>query len=189
MGDNPFVRVLVSGLMAFALGAGEPPSPPDSVPTPVRPFFDGNPFRVDWSGVRPCREAWEADWRIWMEPVLISPRAGFRGRRLPGATVVVVDRVQDERSERFLDLTAAWAPVLSRSFQVGWQSPYTAEMLSEFMGMSGTNFHPPSIPSVWYNGLVPYWVQQGWASSSGVSISAGSANTNRPMILYPNGKR
>ena len=137
-------------------------------------------FTWDWVLVLPPREFGAGPWRDWVSEAPGHGKGRLRG--LPGATVIVYDQFLDERKDRFVALNAAWAPVLARSFQMGWQSPYTAQMLSEFMTMSGVNFHPPTIPSVWYNALIPYWVQQGWRSPLGVQVGASG---DRPIMLYP----
>ena len=131
-------------------------------------------------------------WQDWIASAK-RPNRPLRSRSMPGATVEVVDWFVDAQKERVLELNAKWAPVLARSFQQGWQSPYTGQMLSEFMGMHGADFHPPTVPSVFYNGLIPYWVQQGWDSplgspgfhmgSSGISVNVNAEP--RHMMLYP----
>ena len=103
---------------------------------------------------------------------------------MPGTTVEVVDRFLDDHQERVLELNASWAPILVRSYQMGWQSSCTAQMLGEFMTMTAADLRPPSVPSVWYNGLIPYWVQQGWKSPLGNVLVVGETQ-NRPMMLYP----
>jgi hypothetical protein len=159
-------------------------------------------FAWEWSIVLPMREWGGGDWRAWVASEQAPRRAG-RVRGVPGATVEVVDRFLDERRERILELNTTWAPALARSFQLGWRSSYTAQILSEFMGMTAANLRPPSVPSVFYNGLIPYWVLQGWESPAGATAGsspgfwAGSSTgrvvisntpSDRPMILYP-GKR
>ncbi len=139
----------------------------------------------DLALVLPAPDFLSGHWQDWVAPAKLPKRAA-RSRAMPGATVEVVDWFVDAQKERVRELNATWAPVLARSFQMGWHSPYTAEMLSEFMGMHGTDFRPPTIPSVFYNGLVPYWVQQGWRSASGSSSIRVNANTEpRHMMLYP----
>ncbi len=124
-------------------------------------------------------------WQDWVTSAKV-PKRTARSRAMPGATVEVVDWFVDAQKERVLELNAAWAPVLARSFQMGWRSPYTAQMLSEFMSMHGANFRPPTIPSVFYNGLIPYWVQQGWGSAAGASSLRVNVNAEpRHMMLYP----
>jgi len=98
--------------------------------------------------------------------------------------VEVVDRFLEDHQERVLELNASWAPILVRSFQMGWQSSCTAQMLGEFMTMTAADLRPSSVPSVWYNGLIPYWVQQGWKSPLGNVLVVGETQ-NRPMMLYP----
>lgn len=169
-------------LLAGATWAVEPPSNPTGkalhVVSPI-PWA----FSLDWTLVLVPRElGWDGDWRTWLS---VDQETGKpRARKIPGATVVVVDRFLDERQERALELNTSWAPVLARSFQLGWQSPYGAQVLGEFMGMTAANMRAPSIPSVFYNCLIPYWVQQeGWESSTGIKVTATSSP--KPMILYP----
>ena len=148
----------------------------------------GNPaqrtFGWEWSMLLSLGEFGSSDWRSW-----VSERQTFNvvrrkpGRVIPGATVEVVERFYNLHQERFQELNATLAPIMVRAFQIGEYSSTGAQMLSEFMAMSGSNFHPPNIPSVWYNGLIPYWVQQGWPSASGITVTA--APENRPMIFYP----
>lgn len=159
--------------------------PPGAIAEQQPGFAPVRPSIWDWYIPLPTRELGTTDWRDWVAGDDLSTRTrGGRRPRISGATVVVADRFLDEAQERVLELNTTWAPVLAQAFKLGWQSPYTAEMLSEFMGMHGTNFHPPSIPSVWYNGLMPYWVQQGWASSTGVQVTARPSPQH--MALYPN---
>jgi len=94
-----------------------------------------------------------------------------------------VDRFLDEHQEQVLELNTTWAPVLAKSFQMGWQSPYTGQMLAEFMTMTAANLRAPSIPSVWYNGLVPYWVQQGWGGPLGLHVTTNASPQH--LMLYP----
>ena len=140
----------------------------------------------DWDGsmLLSMGEFGSSDWRSWVserQPVKVVRRKPSRA--ILGATVEVVERYYNLHQERVHELNAAMAPIMVRAFQIGELSSTGAQMLSEFMAMSGSNFHPPSIPSVWYNGLIPYWVQQGWPSFSGITVTA--APENRPMIFYP----
>ena len=133
----------------------------------------------------PAPDFLSGHWQDWVASARRS-KPTARSRVMPGTTVEVVDWFVDAQKERVRELNAAWAPVLARSFQMGWRSPYTAEMLSEFMGMHGADFRPPTIPSVFYNGLIPYWVQQGWRSASGSSSVRVNTNTEpRHLMLYP----
>ncbi len=135
--------------------------------------------------VLPAPDFLSGAWQDWVASAKL-PKRTARTRAMPGATVEVVDWFVDAQKERVLELNAAWAPVLARSFQMGWRSPYTAQMLSEFMSMHGADFRPPSIPSVFYNGLIPYWVQQGWGSAAGASSIHVNVNAEpRHMMLYP----
>lgn len=145
------------------------------------------PFVWNGSILLPQRELGSGDWRSWVAPQEAKKTLGrSRARGIPGATVEVLDRFLDERQAKVLEFNAAWAPILARSFQTGWQNSYTGQMLAEFMTMTAGDLRPPSIPAVWYNGLTPYWVQQGWGSALGMNVSATSSP--KPMILYP-GKR
>jgi len=129
-------------------------------------------FELGWSVFLPQGEFGSSDWRHWVaEKQPLNGRK--RGRGVPGATVVVVDSFLEIHRERVMELNAAAAPMAARAFRVGEGSSITRQMLSEFMGMYGSNFRPPSLPSVWYNGLVPYWVQQGWSSPSGPTVTVG----------------
>ncbi len=169
-----------SFLLAGAVGASEPlPLPALEAPQA------GPPQAFTWVMVLPARDWGGGEWRTWVGSDLTSRKVGRSRRGTPGATVEVVERFFDERQERILDFKATWKPVLARSFQLGWQSSYTGEMLSEFMTMTAANLGPLSVPSVWYNGLIPYWVQQGWDSSMGSRVSITSTPSDRPMILYP----
>lgn len=140
------------------------------------------PFSWDWSLILSQGLLGSSDWRSWISDRSTPPPKG-KLRRIPGATVEVVDRVIDLRRDQVLELNASIAPVLVSSFLMGERSSVTSQMLTEFMSMHGSNFHPPTLPSVWYNGLIPYWVQQGWSSASGVTVRTNSEV--RPVMLYP----
>jgi len=97
-----------------------------------------------------------------------------------------VDSLFSIHQDRVRELNLAFTPVMVQSFRIGEASSITSQMLSEFMAMHGANFQPPTIPSVWYNGLIPYWVQQGWGSASGGSSLRVNVNAEpRHMMLYP----
>lgn len=89
-------------------------------------------------------------------------KKGQASQGIPGATVEVVATVEQVRKERFEAFQLEMAPLVFHAYRIGASSPYTAQMLSEFMGMTADSLRPPTIPSVFYNATVPYWVQQGW---------------------------
>jgi len=179
------LTVIFSVFLAGQVLAAEPPR---------KPTFSGEPNdaglqqALDWELVfaGPSPDFVSGHWQDWIATSKLPKRVS-RARAMPGATVEVLDWFVDAQKERVLELNAAWAPVLARSFQMGWRSPYTAQMLSEFMSMHGADFRPPTSPSVFYNGLVPYWVQQGWGSASGGSSLRVNVNADPPrhMMLYP----
>ena len=169
-----------AALFAGALGATEPPAKPAPEASQARP---AEGFTWAWTLLLPPRGLEGGDWHSWVASDQRTPRKGGR-RGMPGTTVEVVDRFLDDHQERVLELNASWAPILVRSFQMGWQSSCTAQMLGEFMTMTAADLRPPSVPSVWYNGLIPYWVQQGWKSPLGNVLVVGETQ-NRPMMLYP----
>lgn len=126
-------------------------------------------------------------------PLRLEKRPAPRG--VPGATVEVVATVEQVRKERFQAFQFEVAPLVFQAFQIGASSPYTAEMLSEFMGMTADSFRPPTIPSVFYNATVPYWVQQGWdgpltglghqRSTWSWGLSGQINDLHRPLIPGP----
>jgi len=142
-------------------------------------------FAWEWSIVLPTRElSGGGDWRDWVAATVLPRKKGqSRARLTPGATVEVVERFLDERKERALEFNATWAPVLARSFQLGWDNSYGYQVLGEFMSMTAADLRPPTIPSVFYNGLIPYWVQQGWGSQRGIQVTV--SESPRPIMLYP----
>lgn len=180
-------RCLTALFLATLLGQRLLAEPPGASLPGVKSEAAPVPQPLSWELVFavPGPDFVSGHWQDWVTASKL-PKRGTRIRPMPGATVEVVDWFVDAQKERVLELNAAWAPVLARSFQMGWRSPYTAQMLSEFMGMHGANFHPPTIPSVFYNGLIPYWVQQGWGSASGGSSLRVNVNAEpRHMMLYP----
>lgn len=115
-------------------------------------------------------------------------------RAVPGATVEVVDQLEEVRKEQFLAFQAYLAPLAFDAFRLGEGSDIAAQMLAEFMTMRAENLRPPSLPSVFYNAQVPYWVQQGWKGPYGSGslvggwLSMGSSpvlDVDRPLIPYP----
>ncbi len=193
MDMNRALTAFFSILLAGVTGSAEPPSGPVSDAPPAVSLTALEPsggFDWAWVLLLPPRELGSGDWRAWVGSDAVPGRQGrSRGRGIPGATVEVVERFLDERQERVLELNTTWAPILARSFQMGWQSPYTSQLLGEFMTMTAANLRPPTVPPVFYNCLIPYWVQQGWDSSLGSSAGSRVVITNtssdRPMILYP----
>ena len=107
----------------------------------------------------------EKPWRLslssaifWTRPATRprGSRALGRGSRIePGITVEVTDRLDPVMAERARTFRAETLPALRYAFSVGWHSPYTGEMLAEFMAMDPANTRPPSIPRVWYNCIRP----------------------------------
>ncbi len=171
-------RSIFSLILAAAAGFAQ--VTPDSGQTPLL----SEAFGGGWSILLPRTELGSADWRVWVseKPALThSSRRWVRG--IPGATVEVVDSLFSMHQDRVRELNLAFAPVMVHSFRIGEASSITSQMLSEFMAMHGANFQPPTIPSVWYNGLIPYWVQQEMRTSSGVNVSAVA--DSRPKFLYP----
>ncbi|OQA38231.1 MAG: hypothetical protein BWY56_00288 [Acidobacteria bacterium ADurb.Bin340] len=117
----------------------------------------------DWRTVRVL-----PPWFVYEVPVAGDPqkplrlRKGAGPRGIPEATVEVVATAERARQERFEMLQVELAPLVTRAFQIGASSPFTGEMLSEFMSMTADSLRPPTVPAVFYNATVPYWVQQGW---------------------------
>lgn len=120
-------------------------------------------MEADWVAVRIL-----PPWFVYEIPAVKEQRPPLRlkndpaPRGVPGATVEVVASVEQVRKERFEMLQVELAPLVFQAFRIGAASPYTAEMLAEFMSMTADSLRPPTIPSVFYNATVPYWVQQGW---------------------------
>ena len=188
-----FISALWCALVVGGLGASELPTDPGAVISKGG-FVTPRAFTWDWELVSPQRELGSRDWRDWIDSGQgIRKGERFRGRIIPGATVVVTDRFLDEHKERVRELNATWAPVLAHAFQAGWESPYTSQMLGEFMGMTAADLRPPTVPSVFYNNLVPYWVRKGWESPTGLSMGSSTTSrvvvtntsADRPIILYP----
>jgi len=125
-----------------------------------------------------------SDWRNWVADKPTPTTGKQRQQSMPGATVEVVDSLFEMHKDRVRELNLRFTPVMVSAFRVGEGSSITAQMLSEFMSMHGANFHPPTLPLVWYNGLIPYWVQQGWSGST-VKAWAGQ---DQPILLYPKGR-
>lgn len=169
--------------VALSAGAVEPQAPsPSATPQSLAGAPEG--FAWTWTLLLPPRRLEGGNWHSWVASDRMPRQAGRSRRGMPGATVEVVDRFLDDQQERVLELNATWAPLLARSFQMGWQSSCTSQMLGEFMTMTAADLRPPSAPPVWYNGLIPYWVQQGWKAPMG-GIQVVSDAQNRPMMLYP----
>lgn len=116
-------------------------------------------------------------------------------RGVPGATVEVVATAEQLRKERFETFQVELAPLVFQAFRIGAANSYTGEMLAEFMTMTADSLRPPTIPSVFYNATVPYWVQQGWEgpltglgyqrSTWSWGLSGQIHDPHRPLIPGP----
>ena len=134
-----FAIVLVG--MRLLQNIGEKSVPVQSVFLLERPEF-----QLDGPSFRPWEE----------EGVIPSAKkAPRRSRKVPSATVEVVDSMDMDRQQRFLDFNTRMAPLLRRAFEVGHELRFNRQMLREFMVADPSHPHPPSVPSVFYNNFKP----------------------------------
>ena len=103
-------------------------------------------FQLDDPSFRP----WEVEGTI-----PFSMKAPQRSRKEPSATVEVVDSMDMDRQQRFLDFNTRMAPLLRRAFEVGHELRFNRQMLREFVATDPSHPHPPSVPSVFYNTFKP----------------------------------
>ena len=127
--------------MGSPQGMGEKPFSVQSTFTLERPEF-----QLDGPSFRP-----------WEEEGVIpsSKKAPRRSRKVPSATVEVVDSVDMDRQQRFLDFKTRMVPQLGPAFEVGHELRFNQQMLREFMAADPSHPHPPSVPSVFYNNFKP----------------------------------
>lgn len=111
-----------------------------------------------------------------------------RSQRSGSATVEVVGALEDAEAVRMYSFVTTLKPALARAFRMGEGAPYTGQMLAEFMSMHGSDFRPPTVPSVFYNCMIPSELKNsGWVySGSGASISiSASPNPRNHVAMYP----
>lgn len=111
-----------------------------------------------------------------------------RAPRSASATVEVVGALEDAEAVRMYSFVTNLRPALARAFRAGEGSPYTGQMLAEFMSMHGSDFRPPTVPAVFYNCMIPSELKNsGWVySGSGASISiSASPNPRNHVAMYP----
>ena len=135
-------------LFAFMLTCMGSPQDMGERPLSLRTAFslERPEFQLDGSSFRP-----------WEEEGVIpsSKKAPRRSRKVPSATVEVVDSMDMDRQQRFLDFNTRMAPLLRRAFEVGHELRFNRQMLREFMAADPSHPHPPSVPSVFYNTFKP----------------------------------
>ena len=117
-----------------------------SVPVQSLFILERPEFQLDGPSFRP-----------WEEEGVIpsSKKAPRRSRKVPSATVEVVDSVGMDRQQRFLDFKAGMMQPLRLAFKVGHELRFNRQMLREFMAADPSHPHPPSVPSVFYNNFKP----------------------------------
>ena len=117
-----------------------------SVPVQSLFILERPEFQLDGPSFRP-----------WEEEGVIpsSKKAPRRSRKVPSATVEVVDSVDMDRQQRFLDFKTRMVPPLRPAFEVGHELRFNQQMLREFMAADPSHPHPPSVPSVFYNTFKP----------------------------------
>lgn len=144
----------------------------------VRPYGEWR-----WQGAVAAPQGWfeGSSWRDWVStPMRGQAWKDRRGRIVPGATVEVIARSRESFEAQARELNLAFAPVSRYAFQAGAACSITSQMLSEFMGMYGSNFHPPTVPSVWYNQFISYEMQLELQKKSGAIPGAGVAT--QPIV-------
>ncbi len=136
----------------------------------------GGIFRVAAEGPRKYQEIRLTPWYLEMPTPRAQRVAGVKGLRQPrlagAARVEVWGDTLEERLRLFrLDL----APSLMQAFTLGSMSTTNAQQLGEFMGMTASDVRPPSVPSVYYNGL--RHVEDPELARDGIHIGVGGRST------------
>ena len=135
-------------LFAFVLTCMWLPQDMGEKPVSVQSTFtlEKPEFQLDGSFFRPWEE---------LGAIPSSKQAPQRSKKVPSATVEVVESVDMDRQQRFLDFKTHMAPQLRFAFNVGHELRFNKQMLREFVAADPSHPHPPSVPSVFYNTFKP----------------------------------
>jgi len=181
-------QVVFFGLLGMTLAAGAPGK-----------NGQGSGWRVQWvsqvvvvSSPAEPGAGWSPALLMPGRVVKVSRSEGeapiVRNPRTASATVEVVGALEDAEAVRMYSFVTQLRPALARAFRMGEGAPYTGQMLAEFMSMHGSDFRPPTVPSVFYNCMIPSELKNsGWVySGSGASISiSASPNPRNHVAVYP----